>query len=84
MDNDMQILSLEERRRVNITRVTAVEAFTDEKIRLKTDCGTLIITGEKLKIGNFSEATGAFSCGGNIISLSFSAKRENFVKRLLK
>lgn len=84
MDNCFQILNLEEQKRLSLTCVVAVDGFTDEKIRLKVKTGGLVITGEKLKINNFSETTGAFLCEGVIRGVNFTEKKENFVKRLFK
>ena len=84
MENGLQILTLEERKRLTLTCVQSVDAFTEEKIRLKVKSGALVITGEKLKINAFSESSGAFSCEGEIAAVNFSAKKENLVKRLFK
>ncbi|MBP5308765.1 MAG: hypothetical protein J6Z34_06490 [Clostridia bacterium] len=84
MENGLQMLSLEEQKRLTLTCVQAVESFTGEKIKLKVVTGSLIISGEKLKINSFSENSGAFSCNGVITSLSFGQKKENIVKRLFK
>ncbi|MBQ7164444.1 MAG: YabP/YqfC family sporulation protein [Clostridia bacterium] len=84
MENGLQILSLEERKRLTLTCVQAVDSFTEEKIRLKVKTGSLVVTGEKLKINAFSESTGAFSCEGIINSLSFAEKKENLVKRIFR
>lgn len=84
MENGIQIMTIEERKRLTLSGVTAVDSFTDEKIRLKVRTGGLIITGEKLKISNFSETTGAFSCDGVISGVSLNAKKEGFVKRIFK
>ncbi len=84
MDRNLQILTVEETCRLTLTNVLEVIGFTDEKIRLTAASGGMVITGEKLKINNFSETTGAFSCEGTIKSITYNGKKENLVKRLFK
>ena len=84
MENGIQIMTVEERKRLTLSGAVAVDSFTDERIRLKVKTGGLTITGAKLKISNFSESTGAFSCDGEISGISFSAKKEGVLKRLFK
>ena len=84
MENGLQLLNLEEQKRMTLSCVQSVDTFTEEKIRLKVKTGALTVTGKKLKINAFSEATGAFSCEGVIDSLTFNVKKENIIKRLFK
>ena len=79
-----QTLVLEDRKRLTLTGVIAVDCFTDQKIRLTVQSGKLLIGGEKLKINGFSEGTGDFSCEGVISSVNFLSRQEKFIKRLFK
>ena len=84
MENKLQVLTLEDRKRLSLSGVLSVDGFTDEKIKLKVLTGNLIISGEKLKINVFSEGSGAFSCEGKISSVVFSEGKQGIVKRLFK
>ncbi len=84
MENTFQILTVEDQKRLTLSGVISVEGFTDEKIRLISKTGRILIGGEKLKINNFSETTGAFSCEGKILSVTYLTQKEGLVKRLFK
>ena len=79
-----QTLVLEEQTRLAITGVKKVDGFTDEKISISLQSGTLTIVGQGLKIRNFSESTGAFCCDGQVLSLRFGGAKHSLVKRIFK
>ncbi len=83
MDN-FQVLKLEEQKRLSLTQVSAVDSFTEEKIRLSMHSGRLTVMGEKLKILTFSEGTGEFCCEGVVRALSFDGNKISGIKRLFK
>ena len=79
-----QTLCLEGVSRLSLSGVVAVDCVSTERIRLSVKTGKLNIGGEKLKVNNFSEGTGAFCCEGVINSLAFSKGKQNIIKRLFK
>ena len=84
MENIFQTLTVDDQKRLSLSGVISVDGFTDEKIRLVAKTGRIAISGEKLKINNFSETTGTFACEGKILSITYLAPREGIVKRLFK
>lgn len=84
MENKLQTLTVEDRRRLTLCGVKSVDVFTEDKIKLKTIVGGMNITGKGLKINLFSEGTGAFSCEGVISSVVFIEQKIGFVKRFFK
>ncbi len=84
MDNCFQTMVVEEQKRLTLTKVSSVDAFTEQKIRLTVKTGKVLIVGEGLKINGFMESTGAFSCEGRIDGITFSQKKEGLVKRIFK
>lgn len=84
MENKHSNLVLEERKRLTLSGVGAVDSFGEEKIRLTTSLGRLTISGTKLKIVSFSESTGAFVCEGTVDGMVYSARKEGILKRIFK
>ena len=86
MENKIQtqVLHLEGKKRLNISGVKSVDGFTDDKIRITAETGRIIITGARLKINCFAEATGAFSCEGEVFSVTLASQKQGFIKGLFK
>ena len=64
-------LTLEDRRKISLTGVESVDAFSDKCIRLTVSGIKLSIEGEKLKILSFSEGSGNFAASGEVSSLRY-------------
>lgn len=84
-----QILTLENRKRLNLTGVSKVDNFNDEVVILITNKGNLTIKGQKLSINKLNVDEGKLVVNGCINSLIFSDKesqksKEGFIKRLFK
>jgi sporulation protein YabP len=77
--NNNHRLSLEKRERMDIGGVREVVSFDDVSVILKTDCGEMIIEGEKLKIGVLDTDKGVVELGGRIDAVYYSQTGE--VKR---
>jgi sporulation protein YabP len=86
-------LLLEGRKVLEISGVTAVESFDNERIELTTNLGGLDIGGEGLMISALDLANGQVAIGGLVNSLQYGKtraeksarhKRKNMLERLLK
>ncbi len=80
-------LILENRNILNITGVTEVSVFDEEKITIITEIGEMNIVGYDLHINEFSHETGDLNIDGEIQSLSYTdtAKKEGgFFGRLFR
>ncbi len=64
-------LTIEERKKITMTGVESVTAFSPQQISLNLSGGKLVITGSDLKITAFSKTSGTFSATGNISSLRY-------------
>ncbi len=65
--------------------VAEVTAFSDREIRLNLcDERKLTVSGEGLKIVNFSKDTGELSVSGKISGVTYREKGEKIIKRLFK
>ncbi len=84
MEN-IQLLTIENKRKISITEAKEVIAFSEREIKLSLkDGSTLIALGDGLKIVAFDEKNGNFTAHGNISSIKFSGSGKNFIKKVFK
>lgn len=65
------LLTLDNRKKLNISGVTEVESFDDTSVVLHTACGTLMIRGEGLQLKTLSIDGGQVAVHGTVISLAY-------------
>ncbi len=74
---------IEQRKKIAMTGVSAVDAFAPRRIDLTLEGGGRAqITGDGLKIVSFSKASGNFSAVGKIEGVRFFGGHEKLAKRL--
>ena len=84
MENNMHVLTIENKKSVRATGIKEVRAFTDREIRLRLISGAdLKITGDGLKITGFDDKNGTFNAVGNVSGTSYKTT-ENILKKVLK
>ena len=78
-------LTLENRKRICLTTVLEVLAFSDKEIRLKLKNNeVLILSGENLKIVCFDSSNSNFSASGNFVSIRYRTSSAPLVKKVFK
>ncbi len=78
-------LTLESRRRICLTEVLEVLAFSDKEIRLKLKNNeAVILSGDNLKIVCFDSANANFSASGNFLSVKYRTGATSIAKRVFK
>lgn len=82
-------LSIEDRKKLNLSGVLEVINFDEDKITLNTVLGTLTIKGEGLKMNKLDVQNGDVMVFGYISSMIYSGKsgkksKESLVKKLFK
>ena len=76
-------IQLEQRKKLTITGVESVVAFSEVKIVLSLlNKEKLQIIGSDLKIVGFSQNSGAFSAEGTVVGITYNGK--TFVSKLFK
>ena len=76
-------IQLEQRKKLTITGVESVVAFSEVKIVLSLlNKEKLQIIGSDLKIVGFSQNSGAFSAEGTVVAITYNGK--TFVSKLFK
>lgn len=68
-------VTMEDRKRVQITGVTDVESFDEQAVLLMTQPGELMIKGSGLHISKIDVVTGDLSLEGEIDELSYGDSR---------
>ncbi len=81
-------LSLENRKKLDLTGVTDVDSFDEKKILLYTQLGELTIQGRNLHINAINVETGKMSIEGDIYSVVYGEKSKTkqlgFLAKLVK
>ena len=78
-------LNLESRKRICLTAVLEVLAFSDKEIRLKLKNNeVLILNGENLKIVCFDSSNSSFTASGIFSSVRYRAQNVALVKKVFK
>ena len=79
-------ISVNMRRRIDITGVEEVVSFDDQCVVLKTSCGGMTIEGAELKMSTLDTEKGIVALDGRIDALLYSRmgddKRQGFFGRL--
>lgn len=73
MENQ-SILTLEQRKKITMTAVESVDAFSEEKILLTVSGQRVTIEGTHLKILTFSQGSGSFAASGEVRSVKYGGK----------
>ena len=72
VERNRHFLNLEERRVLNLTGVTDVQSFDEEKVELVTENGRLVVRGKELHVCLLQLEEGEARVEGTIDSLSYS------------
>lgn len=76
------VLTIEEKKRVTVTGVESVTAFSPQQISLALDNGRMTITGNNFRVTAFSKANGTFSADGAVTGVKYGSL--SGIKRLFR
>lgn len=82
--NDGHILTVENRKRLSVTQVEAVESFSPTQLVLIYVGGKIVVTGSDMKITSFSKSSGSFSANGTITSVKYMQKGVGLRQKLFR
>ena len=78
-----QTALIEQQKKITVTGVESVDAFSDRQIALTlSGGGGASIGGEGLKIVNFSKSSGSFTAVGKVHGIRFTGGKEKLSRRL--
>ncbi|MBQ9513721.1 MAG: hypothetical protein IJR66_01900 [Clostridia bacterium] len=83
-NNQTERITIENRKRLSMTGVVAVNGFTEQAVKLSLNGAMMVINGKGIKITAFNKETGNLSCEGTITEIKYAEKKGNIVKRLFK
>lgn len=73
---------IEQQKKITVTGVESVDSFSPQQITITLEGGRAQISGEGLKITDFSKTSGKFAAVGEIAGVRFFKKKEKLGKRL--
>ena len=78
------ILTLENQKRISMTGVQSVDAFSESAISLTVNGRRVQIAGAQLKVLAFSQGSGNFSASGEVTAVRFGGAKGKTLQRLFK
>jgi len=77
-------LTLDNRKRLSMTGVDAVDGFSEEYLKLTVAGDKVLINGEKIKITAYNKMNGNLSAEGKFIEIKYIGKKVPLLKRIFK
>lgn len=77
-------LTVEQCKRVTATQIESVDSFSEKQITLSYQGGRILITGDKMKIVNFSKTSGAFAATGVVLGARYLPKGGTIRQKLFR
>lgn len=74
MENQ-SVLTVEQKRKITLTCVESVDAFSEEKILLSVGGQRVTIEGNHLKVLSFSQGSGSFSASGEVRLIKYGGSK---------
>ncbi len=81
---EQNTLQLENRKKLTMSGVVSVDAFSPTQLRLSLEANSLLITGENLKVINFNKGQGNLVVDGLVNEIKFLNKKTALIKRFFK
>ncbi len=78
------ILTVEQQKKITLTGVESVDAFSPTEINLTVEGKKMKITGSALKVVAFSKTSGAFSAVGVVSTIRYGGAKGKFFQRLFR
>lgn len=78
------VLTIEQQKKITMTGVESVDAFSDNAISLTVGGKKVQISGSGLKVLSFSKGSGNFSASGQVNGVKFGAGKGKGLQRLFK
>lgn len=78
------ILTIEDKKKLTLTGVSSVDAFSESAISLTVNGRRILIAGSGLKVLAFSEGSGNFSASGEVYSVKYGGAKGASFKKLFQ
>lgn len=83
-ENQVVSLLLEERRKLIMSGVESVDAFSDQGLKLTVSGNKVVILGDKIKVISFNKANGNLVAEGMVNEIKYTKKSMPFIKRIFR
>ena len=77
-------LTLEDRKTLSMSGVSAVDGFSNEYLRLTVNGSKVLITGKNIKITGYAKTTGNLTADGEFDGVKFDEKKNSLLGRIFK
>ncbi len=77
-------LTIEQCKKISATAIESVDGFSDKQIILTYSGGRIVVTGDNMKIVNFSKTSGAFAAAGNVTGARYVQKGASLKQKLFR
>lgn len=81
---NQSILTIEAQKKISMTGVDSVDAFSDTAISLTVNGKKMLVSGANLKVLAFSKGSGNFSACGEVTAVKYGGAKGKVLQRLLK
>ncbi len=78
------VLTIEQQKKITMTGVESVDAFSDTSISLTVNGKKVSVTGIGLKVLAFSKGSGDFSASGGVSAVKFAGAKGKALQKLFK
>lgn len=79
-----EILTLENQKRIVLTSVSSVDAFSPENLKLTVNGKKVVIVGNNIKITSFNKSSGDFKADGDFVKIFYEGKKVPVLKKIFK
>jgi len=84
MDENLQSLLIENGKKLTLSKVDSVDAFSTEILRLTVNGKRMTFSGSGIKIISFNKEMGDFKAEGEFKEIKFDGAKIPIIKRLFK
>lgn len=82
--DDIQRLTLEGQKRLNMNGVESVDGFSDRELRLTVSGNRVLVAGDGIRITAYSKGTGNLQADGKFTAIKYDFKKAPLLKRVFK
>lgn len=78
------ILTIEQQKKISMTGVSSVDAFSETSILLTVNGKRVTVSGSNLKVLSFSQGSGNFSASGEVACVKYGGAKGKTLKKLFQ
>ena len=83
-NNQVESIILEHQKKLNMTMVESVDAYSDQNLKLVVGGKKVTVLGEGIKIVSYNKASGVLVADGLFSEIKYQRKKQPIIKRIFK